>query len=83
MNDATSKIFNEQMKQLDNEYGKLPNSQKRSCALDAILVVYFLMIMTYDFNDLFVSPRNNNEKVPPMPPLESDEEVKKGKGLKI
>ena len=34
MNDATSKIFNEQMKQLDNEYGKLPNSQKRSCALD-------------------------------------------------
>ena len=35
--------------------------------------------MTYDFNDLFVSPLNNNEKVPPMPPLESDEEAKKGK----
>ena len=41
------------------------------------------MIMIYDFDDLFVSPLDNNEKVPPMPPPESDEEVKKAKELKL
>ena len=41
------------------------------------------MIMIYDFDDLFVSPLDNNEKVPPMPPLESDEEVKKARELKL
>ena len=44
---------------------------------DTILVIYFLVIMIYDFDDSFVSPLDVDEKVPPMPTLERDEEVKK------
>ena len=51
--------------------------KKMNFSPDTILVIYFLVIMIYDFDDSFVSPLDVDEKVPPMPTLERDEEVKK------
>ena len=43
-----------------------------------------LFLDDYDYSDWFVSPIEGCENVPPMSPLEGDEEkVKKGKGIKI
>ena len=45
VNDAVSKLVNEQMIQLDNEYSKSSSSIKKSFTVDTTLVIYFLMIV--------------------------------------
>ena len=35
--------------------------------------------MNYGYDNWFVSPLQGDEKVSPMPPIEDDEELKKGK----
>ena len=42
-----------------------------------------LFLDYHDYDHLFVSPIEGSKKVPPIPPIEGDEKVKKGKGLKI
>ena len=39
------KLFNDNTEKLANEYIRLANAEKKGFALDAILVIYFLMIM--------------------------------------
>ena len=51
-----------------------------------ILLIYFLkhVIMMSDFKmKNWMTTKNSEELMPPMPELESDEEVKEGKRLKI
>lgn len=55
VNDAASKLFNEHMVKLDNEYIKLSNAEKISFALDTKLVIYNMMIMVIVV--LFVTTR--------------------------
>ena len=49
VNNAASKLFNEQMVKLDDECNELSNAEKMSFALDTILVIYFLMITVIHF----------------------------------
>ena len=64
------------MAELHNDCNKLSNAEKKiSITLDKILVIYFLMIMII-VSDWFVPPLEGDEKVPSMPPLEDDYEVK-------
>ena len=49
VNNAASKLFNEQMVKLDDECNELSNAEKISFALDTILVIYFLMITVIHF----------------------------------
>ena len=85
VNDAASKLFNEQMVKLDDKYNESLNAEKNQfCSgyniSDLFLSDYYYLF----FSDVFVPPRRGYEKVPPMPQLADDEEeVKEGKGLKI
>ena len=45
MNDAASKLFNEQTEKLNDKYNELSDAEKKSFVLNIILVIYFLMIM--------------------------------------
>ena len=94
VNDAASKIFNQQMGQLDNEYSKLANAEKYEFCFRYNISDLFLD--DYNYDDWFISSLESDEKVPPMPPLEGHEEIyysvpstplsksfKEGKGLKI
>ena len=44
-NDAASKLFNEQMGKLNDEYHELLDLEKESFILNIILLIYFLMVM--------------------------------------
>lgn len=80
MGNATSKLFNEQIQQLDNEYNKLLIAEKNELRSRYNNSNHFLDC--YDFSDWFVLSLEGDEKVPPMPIPEGDEEkLKEGKAL--
>ena len=75
VNDAASKLFNEQKGELDNEYNELSNAEKIIFALDTILVIYFLIIVIIVID---LCHYKGDEKASTMPLLKGDEEkVKK------
>ena len=45
MSNAVSKIFHEQMGELDNEFNKLSKTEKMSFTLRTVLVIDFLVTM--------------------------------------
>ena len=85
VNNAASKLFNEQMVKLDDECNELSNAEKNDFWSRYNISDLFLNDYCYPFlSGVFVPPLKGDEKVPPMPLLEGDdEEVKEGKGLRI
>ena len=68
VNHTASKLFNEQMGELDNEYNKSLHVKKMFCSTYNISD---LLIEDYDYSDWFV------------PPVGGDDELREEKGLKI
>ena len=81
MNDAASKLFNQQRGKLNHEYNSLSNVEKNEFCSRCNISDLFLD--DYDYDNWFVPAIESDEKAPPMPPLEGHEEVNEEKGINI
>ena len=68
-----------------DEYKSLPNAKKRELGNNYVLINLFLEKFNYDvrFENEELTDTTRKNDLPPMPPLENDEEVKEKKEFKI
>ena len=68
VNDEGSELFNQHILKLDDEYNELTNAERNE--LHSRYNISDLFLSVYNYDDYFVPPLEEDEKGPPMPPLE-------------